>query len=445
MTDITQLSERELEILQLLATGASNKEIARKLVISINTVKVHLRNIYAKLEVASRTEATLFAMRAGLVRTQLEGSELSEPDLQSEKDGETQPTPEIKVVPLHRRLWFWAAVSVVVGLVIAILFWAVHSQQQPVEQTSVPIAVEQAAIEDQRWNVRASLLSPRSNFAAVAYENQLYAIAGETPEGITNSVERYDPEVDSWVSLSLKEIPVADVQAVTVGGLIYVPGGRLSNGDLTDIVEVYDPLEDQWERRASLPVPLSAYSLVAYEGRIYLFGGWDGQTYVDSVYQYVPSEDRWEQGTSMPTARGFSGAGVAGGRIFVFGGENEAGVLAANEEYRPESDVEGGSPWTSKAGLPEGRSGMGVTSIGEILHIIGGDDNGETGFSALRFFPQNDIWEEFDSFDDSVYTRMGVAVIHQDLYLCGGMLNGEITSRNLSYRAMYIVVIPVIR
>src|SRR5512147_2505914 len=63
----TELSEREREILKLLATGLSNKEIASQLSLSVNTVKVHLRNIFAKLGVQSRTEATVIAIQRGYV------------------------------------------------------------------------------------------------------------------------------------------------------------------------------------------------------------------------------------------------------------------------------------------------------------------------------------------------------------------------------------------
>jgi DNA-binding NarL/FixJ family response regulator len=64
-----ELSERELEILRLVSTGASNKEVAQSLYISSNTVRVHLRNIFTKIGVTSRTEAAMYAVRIGLVRT----------------------------------------------------------------------------------------------------------------------------------------------------------------------------------------------------------------------------------------------------------------------------------------------------------------------------------------------------------------------------------------
>ena len=61
------LTEREREVLQLLARGASNKEIMQTLQIAEATVKAHVRSILSKLGVQSRTQAILVAMRLGLV------------------------------------------------------------------------------------------------------------------------------------------------------------------------------------------------------------------------------------------------------------------------------------------------------------------------------------------------------------------------------------------
>jgi NarL family two-component system response regulator LiaR len=67
-TEATELlSEREMEVLKLAATGVSNKEIARQLFLSPRTVQVHLGNIFSKLGVASRTEAILYGLRRGLL------------------------------------------------------------------------------------------------------------------------------------------------------------------------------------------------------------------------------------------------------------------------------------------------------------------------------------------------------------------------------------------
>lgn len=63
------LTEREIEVLRLLAQGMSNKEIAAALVIGEKTVKTHVSNILSKLGVVSRTQAALYATRIGLVAT----------------------------------------------------------------------------------------------------------------------------------------------------------------------------------------------------------------------------------------------------------------------------------------------------------------------------------------------------------------------------------------
>jgi len=64
---IDSLSSRELEVLKLLAIGLSNKDIGVKLFISLGTVKWHVKNIYSKLGVASRTQAVAYAQKLGLL------------------------------------------------------------------------------------------------------------------------------------------------------------------------------------------------------------------------------------------------------------------------------------------------------------------------------------------------------------------------------------------
>ncbi len=63
-----QLSDRELEILRLMATGLSNKRIAREAAITEGTVKFHVNSILSKLDCASRTEAVASALRRGLIQ-----------------------------------------------------------------------------------------------------------------------------------------------------------------------------------------------------------------------------------------------------------------------------------------------------------------------------------------------------------------------------------------
>jgi DNA-binding NarL/FixJ family response regulator len=60
------LSERELDVLRLLASGKANADIARELFLSPHTVRNHISNILSKLQIANRTEAAAYAIRSGL-------------------------------------------------------------------------------------------------------------------------------------------------------------------------------------------------------------------------------------------------------------------------------------------------------------------------------------------------------------------------------------------
>jgi two-component system, NarL family, response regulator LiaR len=70
------LTERETEVLKLLARGQANKQIARNLYIGEKTVKTHVRRILMKLSVRSRTQAALYAARTGLVPLEELGEEI---------------------------------------------------------------------------------------------------------------------------------------------------------------------------------------------------------------------------------------------------------------------------------------------------------------------------------------------------------------------------------
>ena len=64
----TELTERELDVLKLIANGLTNSQIAEKLVISENTVKGHVRNILSKLHLADRTQVAVYAWQQGIVQ-----------------------------------------------------------------------------------------------------------------------------------------------------------------------------------------------------------------------------------------------------------------------------------------------------------------------------------------------------------------------------------------
>jgi len=128
------LSEREIEIVELVAAGLTNREIAIRTYLSPNTVKVHLRNIFTKTGVASRTELTVLAMQEGWIDVPGMAVTPEEGEQPAMLQGVTvaeQPVQPI-VPPWPRVRWVALAAGLIVALVTLVL------PRQPAGQAAVP-------------------------------------------------------------------------------------------------------------------------------------------------------------------------------------------------------------------------------------------------------------------------------------------------------------------
>jgi DNA-binding CsgD family transcriptional regulator/N-acetylneuraminic acid mutarotase len=448
-----ELSDRELGILKLVATGASNKEIAQKLFISSNTVKVHLRNIFSKIGVTSRTEAAMYAVRTGLVVHAPDAVLPEEIDDLVPGSGETNTlanplsNPAEGIQPRGKTITRWAPYILIAGL-LGLIFVGLRLSPSLAllsQQTSTPLPPRNTPTPIPHWNNRTVLPIARSDSAVVAYANQIYAIGGLYTQGIYPGVDRYDPLTNTWTSLPSKPLPVFDAQSAVINGEIYVPGGRISTENLTptDILQIYDTNTEQWHEGASLPVALSAYGLVAYDGDLYLFGGWDGLKYRNNVYTYDPTLDTWQEHTPMPTSRGFCGVAEAGGKIYVIGGINDSKAVDVNEIYSPSRDTNSNNPWATGYPIPESRLGVEAANIADTIYVFGGEEQNSNRV-GLIYFPQTNTWQSLETSPYPLGADFGMTSIGTNLYFIGGLFGTVFSDQNLTYQAIITLSIPII-
>ena len=438
--ELIPLSDREIEIVRLLATGATNQQIARELVISVNTVKVHLRNIYAKLGVASRTEATMVAVRQGWVQ-------VSQASAQATKEEAIVGVQVALPTPALPGLERWPRVSVAkrVGLLAATLLAVLSLFLPQVLQGSANgketdviggvFPTTAAGPAASRWRTHAQMPTPRTGLAVVAYGGLIYAIGGVSNEGVTAKVEAYNPQTDTWSTRRSKPTPVGFVSAVVVEGKIYVPGGIGAEVQPQDVLEVYDPARDTWETRAPMPEPLGAYGLAVFDGQLYLFGGRGRQGYVASVYRYDTQADRWEELKPMDQARGLLGAATLGDRIYVVGGYDGVNEFSTCEVYDPAIGT-----WTPQASMALRRGGLDVVPFREHLYAIGG---GMTGYLAFneRYDPRVGVWDRIETPVTGQWRGLGADAVSPYIYAIGGW-NESALSVNEAYRALFQVTLP---
>jgi DNA-binding CsgD family transcriptional regulator/N-acetylneuraminic acid mutarotase len=454
------LSERELEILRCLVSGSSNKQIADDLSISPYTVKTHLRNIYAKLGVSTRTEASTLALQQGFFdldngRRPLVAASpapgLAESEASSLGDGgdggeiERLEIRDYQAVPAqsqHR----WRTLSLVLLVVLVLiaaglLAWQLQGPGMALpglEPATPTIALfEEASVGDTRWLTSRPLPSARASRAAAAIGLDVYQIGGETVEGVTGEVQVFNTADRTWRAATQKPTPVADATAAVLFGEIYVPGGRLESGEPTAVVETYSPSQNAWRPISPLPQPIAGGLAVSDGSFLYFFGGSNGEGYLDSAYVYDPGVDSWRPVAALPEEMAYATGDALTGELYVVGGRNDEGERAGCYAYNPPADA-----WRECPEMLLPRAGAGATVLHNRLYVIGGQPGAESdgdvraaGLYGEIYDPNTETWQVLNLplAGGSEWWQPGVTHVETRIYAQGGRQGETLLDDNLVY------------
>lgn len=450
------LSEREMEVARLLVTGATNAEIARELVISPHTVKVHLRNVFEKLQVGSRTEASMVLVQRGWVS--VPGVEVPPPVEAPALVPVTEP-PLPDPAPLDDldappQLWQWGVVTM--GLVAALLMivlpgWVSRPKSSlSLLSDSGQTVVGKPVVESlPRWEGQPALLPARSRMAAVQVNGRIFVAGGESAEGMTlDRLDIFDLATGQWEVGAALPAPRANL-AMTLGGddLVVAGGSRL---DITgDTLALYDDLAryhrdtDRWQEGGRLPQALAGAALVSQGDSLYLLGGWDGTAFHDEIWR-LPLEridraepDDWEVITRLPAPAAWLGAVMVDRTLFVAGGYNGQRELADFGAYTLDS-----GEWRTFAPLNVPRGGLVLVYDGVSVVAVGGGW-ARTIQTHERYDALTNQWINIPSPVQGEWRHLAAASDGGSIYLIGGW-SGEYLDTMLQYQSTFRALLPAI-
>ena len=439
------LSEREMDVAALLVTGASNSEIARDLVISPHTVKVHLRNIFEKLQVNSRTEASLVLVQHGWVT--VPGIEVPIIEVAAPPD----PLPLSDVGPALAR---WQRGYLLGALILTLLLFAaprmVGLAQAPPNLLSDADRGEGAPVAirlEPRWELRTPLQQSLTRHAMVAQGSQLYIFGGEQAGGaISADALAYDLTTNEWRAIAPLPRPLSNLAAaVSPDGRIYVAGGSTPADDeqstvVTDQLLEYDPVLNLWRTVATLPYPVAGAALVGDDVGVYLIGGWDGGEMRDDIWRYAtdgPGSQEWELLDHLERARAFLGAVAVGGEIYIVGGYDGQRELDLAEVYAPATGVRRLLP-----SLSTPRGGLSLVYDGLGIYALGGGWTQPVN-TQERLDLASDSWSNFPSPVLGEWRNMGAAATSGLIHTTGGW-SGDYLDIHLQYQSSFRSLLPVI-
>ncbi|XP_067375116.1 kelch-like protein 4 isoform X2 [Channa argus] len=173
--------------------------------------------------------------------------------------------------------------------------------------------VERWDPQARQWNYVASMSTPRSTMGVTALNGKLYAVGGRDGSSCLRSMECFDPHTNKWSTCAPMAKRRGGVGVATYNNFLYAVGGHdapASNhcSRLSDCVERYDPKTDMWTTVSSLSVPRDAVGVCLLGDRLYAVGGYDGQTYLNTVQSYDAQNNEWTE--EVPLNIGRAGACV---------------------------------------------------------------------------------------------------------------------------------------
>lgn len=435
------LSDRELDVLSCLAEGASNRAIAQQLSISHNTVKVHLRNIYAKLGVSSRTEATTVALQKGV---------LTIPGIEVETE-EAEPAPtaaedaSIEQGPSGAGATTAEAKSATVGLEVP--------QEKVADSAAGDVGLDPTAViqGDGALGVRSAnrrLLFLIGLLALIALVLAAVAVRQTWWGAAAASLPETDVEPVTTTTVdTLTEDEVAPTEAVedaaeaelganwrqgsplsqarthmavvSVGLNVYQIGGEI-DGEVTNEVDVYDSQAQQWLSGQPKITAVADAAAAVLGGEIYVVGGRleNGQA-TGVVEAYSPLNDGWRPVTPLPRPVTGGLAVAANDALYLFGGERNGEVLA--ESYRFDLT---GQQWEEIPAMTQARVFASGGLLSSLPHVVGGSDGDDALPTCERFDPASESWALCPEMH---FPREAAAatVVRNKLYVIGGANGSE--------------------
>ena len=383
------LSQRELDVLRELACGASNKEIGNNLAISANTVKVHLRNLFTKLGVSSRTEAVVIALQWGI----LDGGTISLPiegfknenELELEQKSESENVAPIQV------------------------------ESELAEEIAVEPLVEEATNATEKMQMADSADFPHTA-TPFLLPPPLVPHAPASAPVITpqEPLSAPTPKRTRWKLLSLGLI------VAVVALIIFLTVERRNFTQVVEPTVAATFVPERWaESGWSTALPSNRIhtgsAVVAIGPTLYqLSGEINGQLSAES-FIYHPSKNFWQTITSKPTAVTDAEAAVLVGQIFMPGGRIRDGApTSVLEVYSPTNNL-----WRSAAALPVPIAGATTLAHGEQLYLFGGWDGTHYLNTAYLYDPSGDNWRPLPPMEHPRAYATG-GVLNQLIYVVGG-------------------------